>query len=169
MSERSADTADEWRATAYPVEFFAFVDQALGDQPGGLPIRATITSFGPVLLSRVLGLNETQASALGLMFHWADQAGLPLLDLKDLRAVITYLTGDVGRAELKGLGGVSSATAGVILREFVELENAGAGAFFGEPELDTADLIRVSSEAAASSAAWSWPACSGRPRSSRRS
>jgi len=102
-----------------------------------------MTSFGPILLSRVLGLNETQESALGLMFHWADQAGLPLLDLKDLRAVITHLTGDEGKAELKGLGGVSSATAGVILRELVELQNSGADAFFGEPELDTADLIRT--------------------------
>ncbi|CAN5779874.1 DUF853 family protein [soil metagenome] len=141
VTMRSADTGDAWAPTAYPTEFFV-----LGGAPGGIPLRATMTSFGPILLSRVLGLNETQESALGLMFHWADRAGLPLLDLKDLRSVITYLTGDEGKAELKGLGGVSSATAGVILRELVELQNSGADAFFGEPELDTADLLRTASD-----------------------
>ena len=71
------------RRTAYPVEFLA-----LGGQGTGVPMRATVDSFGPILLSKVLGLNETQESTLGLVFHWADKAGLPLLDLKDLRAVI---------------------------------------------------------------------------------
>ena len=70
-------------------------------------MRATISSFGPILLSKVLGLNATQESTLGLIFHWADQKGLPLLDLKDLRAVIQYLTGDEGKPELKALGAVS--------------------------------------------------------------
>ena len=70
-----------------------------------MPVRATITSFGPILLSKVLGLNDTQESTLGLIFHWADQKGLPLLDLKDLRAVIQHLTSDEGKAELKGIGG----------------------------------------------------------------
>jgi DNA double-strand break repair helicase HerA and related ATPase len=70
-------------------------------------VRATISSFGPILLSKVLGLNPTQESTLGLIFHWADQKGLPLLDLKDLREVITYLIGDEGKAELKALGAVS--------------------------------------------------------------
>ena len=99
-------------------------------------MRATISSFGPILLSKVLGLNATQESTLGLIFHWADQKGLPLLDIKDLRAVITFLTSDEGKPELKALGAVSPTTAGVILRALVNLEAEGADTFFGEPELD---------------------------------
>ncbi len=141
VAARSAEVGDSWAATAYPTEFYT-----LGAAADGIPLRATMASFGPVLLAKVLGLNKTQESSLGLMFHWADLAGLPLLDLKDLRAVITWLTSDAGKPELKGLGGVSSATAGVILRELVGLENAGAGVFFGEPEFDTADLMRLTED-----------------------
>ena len=111
-----------------------------------MPVRATISSFGPILLSKVLGLNATQESTLGLIFHWADQQGLPLLDLKDLRAVITYLTSDEGKPELKALGAVSPTTAGVILRALVNLEAEGGDTFFGEPELEPKDLLRVDAQ-----------------------
>ena len=87
--------------------------------------------------------NEVQESSLGLVFHYADQAGLPLLDLKDLRAVLTHLTSDEGKAELKAIGGLSAATAGVILRTLITFADQGAEEFFGEPEFDTADLLRV--------------------------
>ncbi|WP_225731664.1 MULTISPECIES: helicase HerA-like domain-containing protein [unclassified Nocardia] len=136
---RAAETGDpDWQPTGYPVEFVS-----LGTNGIGVPIRATITSFGPVLLSKVLGLNETQESTLGLIFHWADKNGLALLDLKDLRAVITHLTSPEGKEDLKGIGGVSAATAGVILRSLVNLESDGGDTFFGEPELDPADLLRT--------------------------
>ena len=138
IAQRSADTGDDWQPTAYPVEFFA-----IGGVGTGVPLRATITSFGPVLLSKVFGLNETQESSLGLVFHYADRAGLPLLDLKDLRAVIQYLVSAEGKADLAGLGGLSKATAGVILRELITLQDQGADVFFGEPELDTANLLRT--------------------------
>lgn len=138
IAARVADTGDSsWAPTAYPTEFFA-----LGGVGTGTPLRATVTSFGPILLSKVLGLNDTQESALSLIFHWADQNGLALLDLADLRAVIGYLTSDEGRKELKDLGGVAKATAGVILREISKLAAQGAEDFFGEPEFDTADLLR---------------------------
>ncbi len=91
----------------------------------------------------MLGLNETQESSLGLVFHFADKAGLALLDLKDLRAVISHLTSNEGKGDLKELGGLSSATAGVILRELIGLEDNGGDAFFGEPEFDTHDLMRL--------------------------
>ncbi len=94
----------------------------------------------------VLGANDTQASSLSLVFDFADKAGLPLVDLDDLRAVLQYLTGDAGKAELKEIGGISSATAGVLLRKIVELDQQGAEAFFGEPELDTADLMRTTTD-----------------------
>ncbi|MEU7633883.1 helicase HerA-like domain-containing protein [Nocardia sp. NPDC049220] len=130
--------AQDWAPAGFPTEFVS-----LGTTGIGVPIRATITSFGPVLLSKVLGLNETQESTLGLIFHWADKNGLALLDLKDLRAVITHLTSPEGKQDLKGIGGVSAATAGVILRALVNLEAEGGDTFFGEPELDPTDLVRV--------------------------
>ncbi|MGW6703214.1 helicase HerA-like domain-containing protein [Nocardia sp. NPDC055049] len=136
---RAAETgATDWAPGAFPTEFVS-----LGTGGIGVPIRATITSFGPILLSKVLGLNDTQESTLGLIFHWADQRGLALLDLKDLRAVITHLTSPEGKEDLKGIGGVSSQTAGVILRSLVNLEADGGDTFFGEPELDPADLLRT--------------------------
>ncbi|KAF0845982.1 helicase HerA-like domain-containing protein [Nocardia caishijiensis] len=136
---RAAETgASDWAPSGFPTDFVS-----LGTEGIGVPIRATITSFGPILLSKVLGLNDTQESTLGLIFHWADQRGLALLDLKDLRAVITHLTSPEGKEDLKGIGGVSSQTAGVILRSLVNLEADGGDTFFGEPELDPADLARV--------------------------
>ncbi|BBZ21443.1 helicase HerA-like domain-containing protein [Mycolicibacterium gadium] len=140
-AQRAKDTGDDWTPTAYPVEFLS-----LGTAGIGVPVRATISSFGPILLSKVLGLNQTQESTLGLIFHWADQKGLPLLDLKDLRAVIQFLTGDEGKPELKALGAVSKTTAGVILRALVNLEADGGDTFFGEPELEPEDLMRVDAQ-----------------------
>ena len=102
-----------------------------------------MSAFGPVLLSKVLGLNDTQESSLGLIFHYADRQGLPLLDLADLRAVVGYLTSDEGKADLKTLGGLSTATAGVILRELIGFQDQGADAFFGEPEFESQDLLQV--------------------------
>ncbi len=138
ITERATSVGMEWTGTAYPTEFFT-----LGGKGSGIAIRATITGFGPTLLSKVLGLNDTQESSLGLIFHYADKNGLALLDLKDLRAVISHLTSDEGKADLKALGGLSSATAGVILRNLITFEDQGAGDFFGEPEFDTRDLLRL--------------------------
>ncbi|WP_328989339.1 DUF853 domain-containing protein [Kribbella sp. NBC_01245] len=135
---RTKTIGQEWTGVGFPSEFYT-----LGGQGTGVPIRATITSFGPVLLSKVLGLNDVQESSLGLIFHYADKQGLPLLDLKDLRAVIQHLTSDEGKEDLKSLGGLSSATAGVILRALIGFADQGADAFFGETEFDTADLLRV--------------------------
>jgi DNA helicase HerA-like ATPase len=140
-TSRAASVGQQWKATGFPVEYLA-----LGGQGTGIPLRATMTSFGPTLLSKVLGLNDTQESSLGLVFHYADAAGLPLLDLADLRAVVGFLTSDEGKADLKNLGGLSSSTAGVILRELIAFADQGADAFFGEPEFDTRDLLRTTGE-----------------------
>ena len=141
VTERMTGLAQEWEGTAYPVEFLS-----LGGRGKGVPIRATMSGFGPILLSKVLGLNDTQESSLGLIFHYADTNGLALLDLKDLRSVVQHLLSDEGKAELKSLGGLSTATAGVILRELIAFEAAGADEFFGEPEFDTADLMRTAAD-----------------------
>ncbi len=134
---RAKDTGDDWQATGFPVEFLS-----LGTEGVGVPVRATIASFGPVLLSKVLGLNATQESTLGLIFHWAKDKR-PLVTLDDLRRAISYLTTDAGKEDLKSLGGVSSTTAGVILRALVNLEGEGGDTFFGEPKLDPQDLLRA--------------------------
>ncbi len=137
IAVRATSVGQEWQATGFPVEYYA-----LGGQGTGIPLRVTVSAFGPVLLSKVLGLNDTQESSLGLVFHYADTQGLPLLDLADLRAVIGFLTSDEGKAELKELGGLASSTAGVILRELVSFQSQGADAFFGEPEFASSELLQ---------------------------
>jgi len=141
LTERTASVGQQWTATGFPVEYYA-----LGGQGTGIPLRVTMSAFGPVLLSKVLGLNDTQESSLGLVFHYADQAGLPLLDLADLREVVKFLTSDEGKADLKNLGGLSSATAGVILRELIGFSDQGADAFFGEPEFESSDLLQTTAD-----------------------
>jgi DNA helicase HerA-like ATPase len=138
LLDRTAAIGQEWQPTACPTEFYA-----LGGQGNGVPLRAAMSSFGPVLLAKVLGLNAVQESSLGLVFHYADKMGLPLLDVADLRAVLQHLTSDEGKGELKNIGGLSAATVGVILRSLITFTDQGAEAFFGEPEFDTSDLLRT--------------------------
>ncbi len=138
---RTAGIGQDWKAVASEAEFYS-----LGGQGTGVPIRATVSGFGPLLLAKVLGLNETQESSLGLVFHYAEQAGLPLVDLSDLRSVLTFLTSDAGKAELAELGGLSKQTAGVILRELITFADQGADQFFGEPEIDTREFLRTASD-----------------------
>ncbi|MFF2621076.1 helicase HerA-like domain-containing protein [Oerskovia jenensis] len=156
--ERTASIGQAWEPTTYPVEFYS-----LGGLGKGIPIRTTVSDFGPLLLSKVLGLNDTQESSLGLIFHWADTQGLALLDLKDLQSTIAYLTSDDGKAELTGIGGLSAATAGVILREIVTLQAQGADVFFGEPAFDTTDLLRVAADGRGTISALELPAVQDRP------
>ncbi len=141
LTARTASVGQQWTATGFPVEYYA-----LGGQGTGIPLRVTMSAFGPTLLSKVLGLNDTQESSLGLVFHYADQAGLPLLDLSDLREVVKFLTSDEGKADLKELGGLSAATAGVILRELIGFSDQGADAFFGEPEFESSDLLQTTAD-----------------------
>ncbi|MFD9000773.1 helicase HerA-like domain-containing protein [Streptomyces sp. NPDC059582] len=141
VRSRTAEVHQQWTPVGFPAEFLA-----LGGLGHGIPVRATITSFGPVLLSKVLQLNQTQEQSLGLIFHYADTKGLELVDLKDLRAVVAFLTSDEGRGELKNIGGLSTATAGVILRSLTAFEAQGMADFFGEPEFDTSELLRTAAD-----------------------
>lgn len=141
IESRMGGIGQTWQPAGYPVEFLN-----LGGHGLGAPVRASLTAFGPILLSKVLGLNATQESSLGLVYHYADTHGLALLDIKDLRAVIQHLLSDDGKAELADLGGLSRQTAGVILRQLVTLISQGAEDFFGEPEFETADLLRVDAD-----------------------
>jgi len=136
IAQRAAETGRAWAPLACPVEFLSLTGAK------GAQVRATVSSFGPLLLARVLGLNATQSSVLAMVFKYCDDRGLPLLDFADLRAVLQHLTGD-GAADLADYGGMSKATVGVLLREMVALEQQGAEAFFGEPEFELEDLLQV--------------------------
>jgi hypothetical protein len=138
---RTSELGQDWQPKAFPCEFYT-----LGGKGIGIPVRATVTAFGPILLSKVLSLTDVQASSLNLVFHFADQHNLPMLDIKDLRAVIQFLTSDDGRDALKDLGGLSKVTAGVLLRKLIAFSDAGADQFFGEPEFDTLDLLRTTTD-----------------------
>ncbi len=136
IDERARATGYAWTAMSFPVELLSLTGKSGGQ------LRATISDFGPLLLSKVLGLNETQASVLSLVFRYCDDKGLLLLDLSDLREVLQYLSED-GAAELKEYGGMSKATVGVLLRNIIGLEAQGADQFFGEPAFDLNDLFSV--------------------------
>jgi DNA helicase HerA-like ATPase len=137
-AERFKELGVEFAPAAAPVEYLS-----LGGIGPGVPVRATITDFGPQLLAKILGSNDTQEQSLGLLFHFADERQLPLVDLADVRAMLMFLDSDEGKADLKGIGGVSSQTIGVLLRQITALGDAGGAEYFGEPQFDVADLMRV--------------------------
>ena len=137
-AKRNADLGLPYEPASFPVELLS-----LGGIGPGVPVRATVSDFGPQLLAKVLQANETQEQSLALLFRFADEHALPLVDLTDLRALLTHLGSKEGKAELEGLGGVSKATVGVLLRALVALEDGGGNEFFGEPQLAVADLMRT--------------------------
>jgi uncharacterized protein len=143
-SERVTGRAKEigwaWKPVGVPVEFVSLSGKL------GVQLRATVSSFGPLLLGKALSLNDTQTSVLTMVFKYCDDAQLPLLDLPDLRAVLQYLSSDEGKPALAQYGGMSGATVGVLLRKMIELESQGAGEFFGEPEFDVKDMLHVTSD-----------------------
>jgi uncharacterized protein len=121
----------------FPVELLSLSQQE------GVRMRATVSEFGPVLLSRILDLNDIQEGVIALIFKYCDDKQLALLDLKDLKKVIQYITGE-GKAEIeKDYGKVSTSSTGIILRKIMELEQQGAELFFGELSFDIRDLLRV--------------------------
>ena len=136
LAKRAAGVGRTHTPEAFPVEFFSLTGNR------GIQLRATVSSFGPILLGKVLELTEVQQSVLAMVFKYCDDRKMPLLDFDDLRDVLTYLSNE-GKEELKNYGGMSSATVGVLVRKMVELEQQGATKFFGEPELDMHDLLRV--------------------------
>lgn len=141
LTARTASIGQDWKPVATRTELYS-----LGGVGTGVPIRATVEQFGSTLLAKVLDLNATQESSLGLVFHYARKHELPLLRLEDLRAVVQHLTSAEGKADLAELGGLSKATAGVILRELIAFQDAGAGEFFGEPSIDVADFLRTADD-----------------------
>ena len=140
--DRAASMAWTFQAAGHPVEYLSLSGKL------GAQVRATVHSFGPLLLGKVLDLNETQTSILALIFKYCDDNDLPLLDLQDLTTTLKYLSSDEGKAILADYGGMSAASVGVLLRSIVVLEQEGADVFFGEPEFEVGDLMRTTPEGA---------------------
>ncbi|EDP97928.1 helicase HerA-like domain-containing protein [Kordia algicida OT-1] len=137
IDERHAKIGFPFEANNFPVEILSLSDQ------DGVRLRATVSEFGPVLLSRILDLTETQSGIVAVVFKYCDDNKMPLLDLKDFKKVLQYATGE-GKGEFKEMyGRISSASTGAILRKIVELEQQGADLFFGETSFDVEDLTRI--------------------------
>lgn len=139
INERYAKTQLPYQPQSFPVELMTISAEK------GLKLRATVTEFGPVLLSKILGLNETQASIMSIVFKYADDKALPLIDLDDLKKVLQYVTDNAdGKKELAdNYGSISPASLGAILRSIVAMEQQGATNFFGEPSFDVEDLLQT--------------------------
>ena len=137
IDERHAKIGLPFEAKPFPVEILTLSEQA------GTRLRATVSEFGPVLLSRILDLSETQSGIVSILFKYCDDKKLPLLDLKDFKKVLQYATGE-GKKELEAeYGRVSTASTGAILRKVVEIEQQGGDLFFGERSFEIDDLVRI--------------------------
>lgn len=136
IEERHTLIGQEWKAKAYPLEMLS-----ISEEPG-VRLRATISEFGPVLFSKMLDLNDQQSGIVAVVFKYCDDNDLPLLDIKDFRRTLQYLS-DEGKAEIEGVyGRLNSGSVSVILRKLIELESQGAERFFGERSFDVEDLLR---------------------------
>ena len=136
LQARCRDLAVSFNPKSHPVELLSLTGKR------GAQVRATVSSFGPLLLAKVLALNDTQQGVLTLLFKFCDDQHLPMLDLPDLKAVVAYLQ-SLDSKQLAGYGGMSKAALGVLNRKLVELESQGADLFLGEPEFEIKDLLRT--------------------------
>lgn len=140
LETRAKTLGETYKPQAFPVELLT-----LSTAPG-LRLRATVSEFGPVLLSKILGLNDTQGGVVALIFKYCDDNSLPLLDLKDFVKVLQYITAE-GKAEIeKSYGKISTTTTGTILRKVIELQQQGAELFFGEKSFEVDDLMRIADD-----------------------
>lgn len=141
IEERMVLMGKPFQSAAFPVELMT-----LSDEQKGVRLRATVSEFGPILLSKILGLNDTQQGIVAMIFKFCDDNKMPLLDLKDFIKVIQYIS-DEGKSELeKDYGKISTSSTGTILRKVIELQQQGADAFFGEPSFEVDDLMRISDD-----------------------
>lgn len=140
ITERHEKINIPYQTKAFPVELMTLSAQ------DGVRLRATVSEFGPVLFSRILDLNDTQAGVMAVIFKYCDDNKMPLLDLKDIKKVLNYIT-EEGKAEISAdYGKISTATTGTILRKIIELEQQGGDFFFGEKSFEIEDLMRINEE-----------------------
>ena len=137
VKDRYQKLSMEYTPTQFTAELMTLSDQK------GVRLRATVSEFGPVLLTKILGLNDTQGGVVAMIFKYCDDAKMPLLDLKDFIKVLQYI-GDEGKEELeKSYGKISTTSTGTILRKVIELQQQGADLFFGEKSFEVDDLMRI--------------------------
>lgn len=140
IDERHAAIGLPFEPSAFPVEILTISEQ------DGVRLRATVSEFGPVLLSRILELSDTQAGIVSILFKYCDDHGLPLLDLADFRKILQFAT-EEGKEEIqREYGRISSTSTGSILRKIVALEQQGGDLFFGEKSFEVNDLVRHSED-----------------------
>lgn len=140
IEERHSKIGFPYQAKKFPLEILTLSEQA------GVRLRATVSEFGPILLSRILDLTETQQGIVAVIFKYCDDNQLPLLDLKDFKKILQYAT-DQGKDEFqKSYGRISTASTGAILRKIIQLEQQGADLFFGETSFDVNDLTRIDNQ-----------------------
>jgi DNA helicase HerA-like ATPase len=140
ISERYQVLKIEYQPQSYPVDLLTLSEQK------GVRLRATVSEFGPVLLAKILGLNDTQGGVVAMIFKYCDDNKLPLLDLKDFIKVLQYV-GNEGKNELQATyGNISTTSTGTILRKVIELQQQGADTFFGEKSFEVEDLMRISDD-----------------------
>lgn len=140
INDRCQKLNIEFKPAAYPVDLLTLSEQK------GVRLRATVSEFGPVLLSKILGLNDTQGGFVAMIFKYCDDSKLPLLDLKDFIKVLQYVS-DEGKADLEKIyGKISTTSTGTILRKVIELQQQGADVFFGEKSFEVDDLMRINDD-----------------------
>ncbi|WP_435137621.1 helicase HerA-like domain-containing protein [Formosa sp. A9] len=137
ITERHDKIGFPYAPKAFPVELLSLSEQ------DGVRLRATVSEFGPVLLSRILDLSDTQSGIVSVIFKYCDDHALPLLDLKDFKKILQYATQEGKKEFEEAYGRISTASTGAILRKIVELEQQGADLFFGETSFDVQDLLRL--------------------------
>ncbi|MBO0343335.1 MAG: helicase HerA-like domain-containing protein [Bacteroidota bacterium] len=137
IDERQEKIGLPFEPKGFPVEILSLSEQS------GVRLRATVSEFGPVLLSRILDLSVTQEGIVAVVFKYCDDNKLPLLDLKDFKKVLQYATGEGKEEFQKDYGRISTSSTGTILRKIIELEQQGADLFFGEKSFDVDDLVRI--------------------------
>ncbi|WP_431159358.1 helicase HerA-like domain-containing protein [Winogradskyella poriferorum] len=137
IDERHEKIGLPFEAKEFPVEILTLSEQ------DGVRLRATISEFGPVLISRILDVTETQAGIISVIFKYCDDNKLPLLDLKDFKKILQYATGEGKKEFQEAYGRISTASTGAILRKLIEIEQQGGDLFFGETSFDTQDLLRL--------------------------
>ncbi|MCM2301109.1 MAG: DUF853 domain-containing protein [Flavobacteriaceae bacterium] len=137
IDERHAAIGIPFKSQEFPVEILTLSEQE------GVRLRATVSEFGPVLLSRILEINDTQSSIVAIIFKYCDDHNIPLLDLKDFKKILQFITQE-GKSEIEeAYGRLSTSSTGLILRKIIELEQQGAELFFGEHSFDVQDLLRI--------------------------
>lgn len=140
IEKRLQKTGTEFKPSAFPVEFMSISDES------GVRLRATVSEFGPVLLSKILDLTTTQASVVSVLFKYASDNKLPIVDLKDLKKILSYISNE-GKEEVSDeYGRISASTSSAILRKIIDLEEQGAHEFFGEPSFDANDFLKTNAE-----------------------